>query len=271
MLSTTTDIVQLTKTAQSADDAAAQAELQARGELPVHIACIMDGNGRWAKAQGKLRVAGHKEGVESVRDITEACAQLGVQHLTLYTFSTENWNRPAAEVTALMELLVRTLRKEADRLNKNNIRLGVLGDLSRLPARGQREMQEAIDLTSGNTRMTLNLALSYSGRWELARATKRIGERIQAGEIRPEDVTEEMISGVLETNSIPDPDLLIRTGGEHRISNFLLWQIAYAELYFSEEFWPDFRRNQLYDAIRDFQDRERRFGRVLHPENEPSV
>ncbi|MDX1438360.1 MAG: isoprenyl transferase [Rubricoccaceae bacterium] len=267
-MSTPYEPVRLTKKAQSTDDVALQEELKARGDLPVHIACIMDGNGRWAEARGKKRVSGHREGVESVRDITEACAQLGVRHLTLYTFSTENWNRPAAEVTALMELLVRTLRKEAERLNKNDIRLGVLGDLNRLPERGQREMLEAIDLTRDNSRMTLNLALSYSGRWELVQAVRKLSEQVRSGTLRSEEIDETTVSDVLETKALPDPDLLIRTGGEHRISNFLLWQIAYAELYFSNCFWPDFRREKLYAAIRDFQDRERRFGRVAQPDND---
>ncbi len=262
-MSVQTEPVRLAKTEQTADDAAVQEALKARGEIPEHIACIMDGNGRWAEAKGKRRVSGHKEGVESVRDITEACAQLGVQHLTLYTFSTENWNRPAAEVTALMELLVRTLRREADRLNKNNIRLQTIGDLSRLPARGQREMAEAMELTSSNQRMTLNLALSYSGRWEIARAARRLAQEAVAARLDPTEITEEMVAAELETASIPDPDLLIRTGGERRISNFLLWQIAYSELYFSDLFWPDFRRDALYGAIRDYQHRDRRFGRVL--------
>ncbi|NNF58133.1 MAG: isoprenyl transferase [Rhodothermaceae bacterium] len=254
--------VRLSKTAQSAEDAAAQAALKDRGEIPVHIACIMDGNGRWAKAQGRRRVSGHREGVESVRDITEAAAQLGVRHLTLYTFSTENWARPAAEVTALMELLVRTLRREAERLDRNDIRLNALGDLSRLPDRCARELDEAMAMTVTNQRMTLHLALSYSGRWELTRAVRDLAEAAQAGRLDPAAITEEMISGSLETAGIPDPDLLIRTGGEQRISNFLLWQIAYTELYLSDLYWPMFRRAALYEAIRSYQNRERRFGRV---------
>ncbi len=261
-MSARTKPIRLAKKAQTVEDAELQAALKARGEIPVHIACIMDGNGRWAKAQGKRRVSGHREGVESVRDITEACAQLGVKHLTLYTFSTENWNRPASEVSALMELLVRTLRREADRLNANDIRLRTIGDLDRLPDRGQREMAEARELTAKNERMTLNLALSYSGRWEIARAARRLAQEAVAGEIEPGDVTEELVAARLDTAAFPDPDLLIRTGGEHRISNFLLWQIAYAELYFTELFWPAFRRDALYGAIRDYQDRDRRFGRV---------
>lgn len=261
-VSVQTEPSRFTSEAQSPEDEAEQKTLKARGEIPGHVACIMDGNGRWAKAQGKRRVSGHREGVESVRDITEACAQLGIRHLTLYTFSTENWNRPAAEVTALMELLVRTLRREADRLNNNDIRLQTIGDLSRLPGRGRREMEEAMELTANNERMTLNLALSYSGRWEIARAVRRLAQEAVAARLDPEDIDEDLVASHLATSGIPDPDLLIRTGGEHRVSNFLLWQIAYAELYFSELFWPDFRRQALYSAIRDYQDRERRFGRV---------
>ncbi len=265
-MSVQTEPVRLAKKAQTAEDSATQAELKARGEIPTHIACIMDGNGRWAEAQGKRRVSGHREGVESVRDITEACAQLGVEHLTLYTFSTENWNRPAAEVSALMELLVRTLRREADRLNKNDIRLQTIGDLSRLPARGHREMTEAMELTADNQRMTLNLALSYSGRWEITRAARQLAQKVLATQLDPSEITEELFADELDTSTIPDPDLLIRTGGEHRVSNFLLWQIAYAEFYFSDLFWPVFRRNALYDAIRDYQDRDRRFGGVRQAE-----
>ncbi|WP_412067428.1 isoprenyl transferase [Rubrivirga sp. IMCC43871] len=254
--------VQLTNVAQTAADRAEQAALQARGSIPEHVACIMDGNGRWAKARGKTRVTGHHEGVLSVREITEACAQLGVSHLTLYTFSTENWNRPAAEVSALMALLVRTLRKEAENLHRNGIRLHAIGDLDRLPAKGQRELQEAFDLTAGNTRMTLTLALSYGSRWEITRAVRDIAEAARAGQLDPAEITEETVSEALLTRGLPDPDLLVRTAGEMRLSNFLLWQIAYTELYVTETFWPDFRRSALYDAVRSFQDRDRRFGRV---------
>ncbi len=257
-----TDPVQLSEEAQRPEDAAAQAALKARGPIPVHVACIMDGNGRWAKSQGKRRVAGHREGVESVRDVTEACAQLGVEHLTLYTFSTENWARPRAEVTALMELLVRTLRREAERLDRNDIRLRAFGDLGRLPDRCARELDEAMAMTADNRRMTLNLALSYSGRWELTRAVQRIARDVAAGRLDPEAISEGTISAALETAPMPDPDLLIRTSGELRVSNFLLWQIAYTELYVTHLYWPAFRREALYDAIRSYQDRDRRFGRV---------
>jgi undecaprenyl diphosphate synthase len=254
--------VQLSSTAQTAEDAAAQAALQRRGAIPTHVACIMDGNGRWAKARGKRRASGHREGVGSVRDVTEACAQLGVRHLTLYTFSTENWERPPAEVSALMELLVRTVRREAERLDRNDIRLGALGDLSRLPPRCRRELDEAMALTADNRRMTLNLALSYSGRWELTRAVRRLAAAARDGRLDPDAITEETVAAALDTAGLPDPDLLVRTGGEMRVSNFLLWQIAYTELYVTDLLWPDFRRGALYDAIRSYQDRERRFGRV---------
>ena len=255
-------VVSLTSEPQSAADAARQQALKANGALPVHIACIMDGNGRWAKQQGKGRVAGHREGVESVRDITEACAQLGVQHLTLYTFSTENWNRPPAEVSALMELLVRTIRREVDRLQKNDIRVRTLGELDRLPKRAAAEMREAEELTAENQRMTLNLALSYSGRWEIARAARRIAEDARAGALDPAAVDEALFESYLDTAGMPDPDLLIRTGGDVRVSNFLLWQLAYTEFHVTDLFWPAFRREQLYAAVEDFQRRERRFGRV---------
>lgn len=254
--------VRLSGVDQSAADLQAQAKLKALGPIPAHIACIMDGNGRWANEKGKPRVIGHREGVVSVRDITEACAQIGVEHLTLYTFSTENWHRPAAEVTALMELLVRTIRKEADKLHRNGIRLHAIGDLGRLPARGQRELQEALDLTAGNTRMTLTLALSYGSRWEITEAVRAIAEAARAGTLDPAAITEDTISNALLTRGLPDPDLLVRTAGEMRLSNFLLWQVAYTELYVTETYWPAFRREALYDAIRSYQGRDRRFGRV---------
>ncbi len=233
------------------------------GEIPDHIAVIMDGNGRWAEQRGLHRIKGHKEGVESVRDIVEACAQLGVRYLTLYTFSTENWNRPAAEVGALMELLIRTLRKEMDTFLKNGVRLQSIGDWRQLPVSAQRELDESITASSENERITLILALSYSGRWELTEALRTIAKRAQAGYVDPETIDEAMISNALETVTVPDPDLLIRTGGEVRVSNFLLWQLAYSELYFTDVYWPAFRRTELYEAIREFQRRDRRYGRVL--------
>ena len=254
--------IRLSGTDQTEADKALQDALQARGPLPTHIACIMDGNGRWAKARGKSRVIGHREGVASVRDVTEACAQLGVGYLTLYTFSTENWHRPAAEVSALMELLVRTVRKEAARLHDNGIRLNAIGDLGRLPERGQRELAEAIDLTAGNERMTLTLALSYGARWEITEAVRRIAEAARDGHLDPAAITEATVSDALLTAGLPDPDLLVRTAGELRVSNFLLWQIAYTELYVTDRMWPDFRREALYEAVRSYQDRDRRFGRV---------
>ena len=261
--------VSLTKEPQTDADVVRQEALKRRGEIPTHIAAIMDGNGRWAKGRGKSRVAGHREGVESVRDITEACAQLGVGHLTLYTFSTENWQRPPTEVGALMELLVRTIRREVSRLQENNIRVRTLGELDRLPKRAAAEMREAEELTRDNTRMTLNLALSYSGRWELARAARLIAEAAAAGRLDPADVDEDTVAAHLATAGTPDPDLLIRTGGDLRVSNFLLWQVAYTEIYVTDQFWPAFRREALYAAIEDYQDRERRFGRV-QPDETPS-
>jgi len=254
--------VQLSSTPQTAADAEVQAALKARGPVPAHIACIMDGNGRWAKARRRTRVAGHREGVVSVREITEACAQIGVEHLTLYTFSTENWHRPAAEVTALMELLVRTLRREAERLHDNGIRLHAIGDLGRLPARARREFDEALALTAGNARMTLTLAISYGSRWEITEAVRRLAGEVRDGRLDADAITERTVSDALLTAGTPDPDLLVRTAGEMRLSNFLLWQIAYTELYVTEKFWPDFRREALYEAIRSYQDRDRRFGRV---------
>ena len=254
--------ISLTGTDQPDADRQRQAELQARGPIPVHIACIMDGNGRWAESRGKRRVTGHREGVASVRDVTEAAAQVGVGHLTLYTFSTENWHRPAAEVTALMELLVRTVRKEAEKLHRNGIRLHAIGDLGRLPTRARGELDEALALTAGNDGMTLTLALSYGSRWEIAQAVRRIAERVAAGDLDAAEVSEETVAGALMTAGLPDPDLLVRTAGEMRLSNFLLWQLAYTELYVTDAFWPDFRREALYQAIRSFQDRERRFGRL---------
>lgn len=247
-------------------DAAAQEALRQRGPLPRHLAVIMDGNGRWAEERGLSRVIGHHEGVASVRDITEACAQLGVRYLTLYTFSTENWHRPPAEVDALMQLLIHTIRREVDTLDRNHIRLQTLGDLSQLPAACLRALQEAIERTAGNTRMTLNLALSYSGRWEILQAVRRFVAEAQAGHLAPDDVDEARFAAALTTAGMPDPDLLIRTGGEQRVSNFLLWQIAYTEMYITEAFWPAFRRAQLYEAITSFQDRDRRYGRVK-PDN----
>ncbi len=246
----------------SSDDKGLQVELKNSGSIPEHIAIIMDGNGRWAKQRALPRVAGHREGVNSVRDIVEACGQLGVKCLTLYTFSTENWKRPIQEVSTLMRLLVKALRDETDRLHRNNVRLTAIGDISLLPADVRRELNDAFERTAGNTGLNLNLALSYSGRKEIIEAARKIAADVASGRISPEDINESLFSGYLSTAAIPDPDLLIRTSGEFRISNFLLYQSAYTEIYFSKVYWPDFRRRQLYEAISDFQKRERRFGLV---------
>jgi undecaprenyl diphosphate synthase len=251
----------LTKKRSPADEKI-QEELKKSGEIPVHIAIIMDGNGRWARKRGLPRVAGHKRGVDSVRDTVEACAQLGVKYLTLYTFSTENWNRPKEEVSTLMRLLVRSLKDETDELHQNDIRLTTIGDTNALPDEVQKQLAEAKKKTMNNKRMTLNLALSYSGRWELLESFKSIAQKVQSGELDPKNITENCISESLTTKDIPDPDLLIRTSGEFRVSNFLLWQIAYTEFYISDAYWPEFRRKHLYQAINVFQSRERRFGLV---------
>jgi len=239
-----------------------QRALKQRGEIPTHIACIMDGNGRWAQRREKARFLGHHEGVTSVREVTEACAEVGVEHLTLYTFSTENWERPDPEVNALMELLVHTVQEERATLMDNDIRLRTIGDLTQLPEACQAALKETKADTAGNDRMSLTLALSYSGRAELVQAMQALAEQVQRGEIRPEEIDETTIEGRLDTAGLPDPDLLIRTGGEYRLSNFLLWQCAYTELFITEQYWPDFRRDQLYEAIRSYQDRDRRYGRV---------
>ncbi len=249
-------------TIQTDLDLKAQEELVANGEIPEHIAIIMDGNGRWAKEKGLNRIQGHREGVESVRDIVEACAQVGVRYLTLYTFSTENWNRPVTEINALMELLIRTLRKEMNTFLEQGVRFQSIGNWSALPVAAQRELEESITASSENERITLILALSYSGRWEIIEATRALARRARDGYIDPDMIDESMISQALETVTVPDPDLLIRTGGDIRISNFLLWQIAYSELYFTDVYWPDFRRQQLYNSIEAFQGRDRRFGRI---------
>jgi undecaprenyl diphosphate synthase len=229
-------------------------------KLPKHIAIIMDGNGRWAKQKGEMRIFGHKNGVKAVRDCTEACAELGVKYLTLYAFSSENWNRPKFEINALMELLVSTINKETKTLNDNDIRLTAIGDLKSLPSSCYRELMNAIENTKNNKRMTLVLALSYGSRNEIVDAVKIIAEAVKEGNIDPEDISEQTITDTIYTAGITDPELLIRTSGEHRISNFLLWQLAYTELYFTETLWPDFGKEELYEAIIDYQNRERRFG-----------
>ena len=233
-----------------------------KDRLPRHIAIIMDGNGRWAKDKGEDRLFGHFHGVESVRDIVEGCAELGIEYLTLYAFSTENWDRPAEEVSGLMQLLVTTIRKEVPTLNKNNIRLRVIGDLSMLPEFARIELQEALEMTASNTGLNLVMALSYSGRWELVEAVRRIARSVEEGDLSSSQISEQTLEEHLSTHSFPDPELMIRTSGEYRISNFLLYQLAYAELYFTEVCWPDFRKQNLYDALLDYQQRERRFGKI---------
>lgn len=254
--------ISLTDKAQQASDKKLQAELVEKGQVPQHIAIIMDGNGRWAKSKGNMRSHGHKAGVESVRDITEACAQIGVKYLTLYAFSTENWGRPKLEVNALMRLLASSLRKEAENLNENNIRLETIGQIDRFPKKCRNELQQAVKLTADNDRMQLCLALSYSGRWDITEAVKKITRQVQNGTLSPEEIDDNLISSHLSTADAPDPELIIRTSGEYRLSNFLLWQLAYSELYITETYWPDFRRDELYQAIGSFQQRERRFGKL---------
>lgn len=236
--------------------------------LPKHIAIIMDGNGRWAKKRGEARVFGHQHGVDSVRQIATTSAELGIKYLTLYAFSTENWKRPQYEVDALMDLLVHTLNQELDTLMKNNIRLRAIGDLSGLNPDCHSQLMQTIDKTVGNERMDLILALNYSGRWEMAEAAKKIAVQVTAGNVKIEDINSDLINKYLTTSSMPEPELLIRTGGENRVSNFLLWQIAYSELYFTNVFWPDFRENELYEAIINYQNRERRFGMISEQINQ---
>jgi len=230
--------------------------------LPRHIAIIMDGNGRWAQEKGQDRLYGHFHGVESVRNIVEGCAELGIGYLTLYAFSTENWDRPAYEVTGLMELLVDTIRNEVETLNKNNIKLHVIGDMMMLPEYARKELKEALDITANNTGLNLVMALSYSSRWELMNAVKNIAIDVKAGSIDPANINQDTLQKYLTTSEFPDPELMIRTSGEYRISNFLLYQLAYAELYFTNVRWPDFRKENLYEAILDYQGRERRFGKT---------
>ncbi|WP_295426730.1 isoprenyl transferase [Prevotella sp.] len=231
-----------------------------KNNIPQHIAIIMDGNGRWATERGKARSYGHQAGVETVRRITSECTRLGVKYLTLYTFSTENWNRPETEIAALMGLVLSSLEDEI--FMKNNVRFKVIGDIERLPIEVQQKLQETIDHTAGNTAMTMVVALSYSSRWEITKAVKDIAKKAVDGQLSIDDITEDVVSQSLTTASIPDPDLLIRTGGELRISNYLLWQIAYSELYFCDTFWPDFNEADLHKAIADYQQRQRRFGKT---------
>jgi undecaprenyl diphosphate synthase len=238
-----------------------------KSNLPSHIAIIMDGNGRWAKKKGALRVFGHSNAIQSVRDVAEGCAELGIKYLTLYAFSTENWGRPQDEVNALMQLLINTIRSEIKTLNSNNIKLKSIGNIKDLPASCQKELAEAIESTKNNSGLTLILALSYSGRWELTEAVKKISEEVAQGKLNSGNITEEIFSKYLNTSGIPDPELLIRTSGEMRISNFLLWQLAYTELYFTNVLWPDFRKEHLLEAISSYQKRERRFGKISEQVN----
>jgi undecaprenyl diphosphate synthase len=231
--------------------------------LPEHIAVIMDGNGRWAKKKGAARIFGHSNAVDAVDAVTEGCAELGIKYLTLYAFSTENWGRPKGEIDALMELLVDTLKKQLKRLHENKIRLRTIGETSDLPVNCQKNLEEAIESTRNNTGLTLTIALSYSGRWELVKAMKKIASDVKEGLVDPDKINEGLVNGYLETAGMPDPELLIRTSGELRVSNFLLWQIAYTEIFITPTLWPDFRKEDLYEAICAYQKRERRFGKVL--------
>ena len=233
-----------------------------RENLPHHVAVIMDGNGRWAKKKGNVRLFGHQNGVESVRQITEAAGELGIEYLTLYAFSTENWNRPKGEVDALMGLLVNAIQSEIENLHKNNVKLTVIGEINDLPEGVLKQLQDAIKYTADNTGLNLVIAVSYSGKWEITSAVKKIIADVQAGKLDPESIDYVVFESYLNTSTIPDPELLIRTSGEKRISNFMLWQLAYTELYFTPVLWPDFRKEHFYEAILDFQHRDRRFGRV---------
>ncbi len=241
-----------------------------KARLPQHVAVIMDGNGRWAKERGKLRVFGHQNGVKAVRDTVEGAVEIGIKYLTLYAFSTENWNRPKLEVSALMELLVHTINKETKTLMDNGVKLNAIGNLQQLPTKCYAGLQEAMEKTAGNTNTTLTLALSYSARWEITEAAKQLARQVQSGAIDPDDIDEHRFGQYLTTREMPDPELLIRTSGEQRISNYLLWQLAYSELYFTDKMWPEFRRNDLFEAIRAYQQRERRFGKTSEQLHEPS-
>lgn len=237
-------------------------------KLPTHLAIIMDGNGRWAKMRGEHRIIGHQNGVEAVRETVEAAGELGISYLTLYAFSTENWNRPKDEVLGLMSLLVEAIENETPTLMKNNVRLQAIGDLSSLPLEVREKLEVTISNTSGNSGLTLILALSYSSRWEIVNAVKNIASQVQNGDVSLDDIDSDLFSSHLTTKGIPDPELLIRTSGEYRISNFLLWQIAYSELYFTELFWPDFNKEELYKALLNYQNRERRFGKISEQIND---
>ena len=242
--------------------------LQHKDRVPQHIAIIMDGNGRWATRQGHERTEGHREGVSSVREATKACVEMGVKYLTLYTFSTENWNRPKEEVEFLMELLIFAIKSEIDDLNQNGIKIRVIGDLSKIPANSMKALDEAILLTKENNTLEIILALNYSGKLEIIRAVKQIASEVKQGSLKLEDINESNFHNYLYTADLPDPELLIRTSGEYRLSNFLLWQIAYAEFYFTEKLWPDFERNDMYEAVLSYIQRERRFGKTSQQMNE---
>jgi undecaprenyl diphosphate synthase len=233
-----------------------------KNNIPQHIAIIMDGNGRWAKKRGAARIFGHNNAIKAVRDAVEGCAELGVKYLTLYAFSTENWNRPKDEVEGLMSLLVSNIRSEAPDLVKNNIKLLTIGDMKALSSSCQKSLEEAMELTANCSGTTVVLALSYSSRWEIVETVKRIAQKVKSGKLQPEDITDDLFSSSLSTGGIPDPELLIRTSGEFRLSNFLLWQVAYTEIYITSVLWPDFRKEHLHQAIADFQGRERRFGKI---------
>lgn len=235
-------------------------------KIPRHIAVIMDGNGRWALQQGAARIFGHRNAIQAVKEIATGCAELGVDFLTLYAFSTENWGRPKIEIDALMELLVDSLEKELPTLQKNRIKLQTIGNTANLPSRCRQKLEDTMKVTAGNYGLTLTLALSYSGRWEITDAIRKMVSEAAEGKITAEDINEEFVSSRLSTSGMPDPELMIRTGGEMRISNFLLWQLAYAELFITRKFWPDFRKEDLYEAIVAYQNRERRFGKVLEPQ-----
>ncbi len=233
-----------------------------KNKIPKHIAIIMDGNGRWAKQRNQERVYGHQKGAEAARNVTRAACEVGLEYLTIYAFSKENWKRPQSEVDSLMELLVRGITENLDEFNSLNIRLKIIGDLERLPENVQKTVQKAIDTTKSNTGLTLVVALNYGSRWEIIEAVKSIANQVKTNQITVDEIDEKLFSDNLQTREIPDPDFMIRTSGEYRISNFLLWQISYAEFYFSEKFWPDFGKNELYEAIIDYQSRERRYGKI---------
>lgn len=254
---------------RSALDVAKQEDINALGKLPKHVAVIMDGNGRWAVEKNMPRIAGHKAGMESVRDIVKASSQLGIKYLTLYAFSIENWKRPATEVMGLMGILEQYLRSEIDELHKNGVRLRTIGKLNSLPKVVQKLLKESIDITAENTGLNLTLALSYSGRWDIVRAVQMIGLDVRRGKISPEDISEDLFSSYLQTSELPDADFMIRTSGEMRLSNFLLWEVAYGEIYISNKYWPEFRREDLYLAMHNYMNRERRYGKTsLQLQNE---